>query len=401
MAGSFKAVSLLSSLPVDLTLALAVLSAVAVTLRFVTAAAVPRTLYVVVAAWALLIPAAFAVSATEYGVDKVERLLTLTFLCMLAPVVLVRSTTDVERLLWAWTGVCGLLVVSALVNPRSDGDYAGAQVTTESVDTIGLGVGAGLVVVVTLVALTWRRLPWYVALPAAGCSLYVLLGSGSRAPLISTLAAVALSTVATRRRPRAARVGVVLVLMAVGVAAAFAAAPLYSRARILDLAEGGTTGSVDTRVDLYDIAWNSILSRPLGLGWGGYEVVTFLGYRHPHDLPLEVLVEAGVVFGGLFLLAIVAALVATWRATTDFAGAAAAGVVTLMLGTALSSGDLNDNRAFFYALGIGLAAAGVGAARRQPDGGAATTPATAQRSAAASAISPAVTHRSPASRSAQ
>ena len=136
---------------------------------------------------------------------------------------------------------------------------------------------------------------------AIASAVYVLLESGSRGPLSSAIVAILVGSLLTQFRPAYLRTLAFVGLLAAGVLVAYNAAPLASEQRIKDLLQGDTTGSVDGRIRLYHDAIQSILQRPFGIGWGQFQGITFLGYTYPHDLPLEVLAEAGVIFGGLFL----------------------------------------------------------------------------------------------------
>lgn len=367
MAGFFKAAPALAWLPFDLTVALGAVTAVAVVWRWLTSGA-PRQVHWVVLGFAALLPVAFFTTMIGYGGDKVIRLFTLTLLATLAPVVLIRDSAEVQRYLWAWTGVSGIVVASALFDPQLSSGYQGAPVTAQGVDTIGLGVAAGLVVVVTAMGLVWSRIPWFIALPLGGCAVYVLLQSGSRGPLISAVVAVVVGTFLTRRRPPPLRSVTVGVLAGAGVLLSFLAAPLFSQQRILGLLEGDTSGSVDTRIQLYGNAVDSILRHPFGIGWGGFQRVSVAAYPYPHDLPLEVLAEAGVIFGGLFLFWLAMSIWRAHRATVDVVGGTTFALLVFLLGKAMVSGDINDNRPLFYCLGIAIAATVLARRRRSgPD----------------------------------
>jgi hypothetical protein len=355
MAGFMKEAEALAGLPVDLTLALAVLTAGVVVVRVVISG-VPRVAHGVVLAYCLLLPPVLWSATTEYGADKVTRLMTFTFLAILAPVVLIRDPRDVLRHVVALTGMCGLVVLNGLLNPQLSSDYEGAPVRTDAVNTIGLGAAAGTVLVVFSLGLIWKRIPVVPALVGAGTGLYMLLQSGSRGPLFSAILAVLGGSLLTRQRPDHRRVVGFLGLLAVGVLVAYSAAPLASQRRILALLQGNTGGSVDGRIRLYDEALDSINHRPFGLGWGGFEGIAFAAYRWPHNLPLEVLVEAGVVFGGLFLVWMYLQVIRTRRITVDYVGAAAFAVLLFWLGASMVSSDFNNNRVGLYALGVAIAA---------------------------------------------
>jgi O-antigen ligase len=161
-----------------------------------------------------------------------------------------------------------------------------------------------------------------------------------------------------------------LLLGALALGGFFVAAPLYARERIATTAGGQLTGDLGTRLELYRLAADSVLGHPLGLGWGGYARVAVPGYAYPHDLPLEVLAEAGLVCGGIFLVWLVWTYATIWRVRAGFVGSAVAGLLTFGLLNALVSGDLNDNRTVFFTLGLGLAVAATAARERDGTGAA-------------------------------
>jgi hypothetical protein len=361
MAGFIKETGYLARLPFDVTVAFAFLTALIVGVRLVVSG-IPREVHGVVLAFSLLVPPVLWSATTEYGTDKVARLFTFTFLAILAPIVLIRDTGDVARHLWALTAVCGIAVASALVDPKLSSAYEGAPIRTDSADTIALGSAAGHVIVVLTLGLIWRGIPRLAVLAVAG-AVYVSLQSGSRGPLLSALAAVLVGSLLTRVRPDHRRVVAFVGLLLVGVVVAYQAAPYASQQRILTVLEGDTDGSVDSRIRLYHDALESISRHPFGIGWGSFEGITFAGYAYPHDLPLEVLAEAGVVFGGLFLAWMCFRVLQAHRITVDYTRAAVFATVIFWLGKSLVSSDFNDNRVLLYVLGIAIAAGGVPAVR--------------------------------------
>ncbi len=355
LSGSFKEIEAFDFLPVDATLALAVVVAALVAMRLISEP-VPRAAHIVFFGFLLLIPAAFFTASTEYGAFKELRLFTITFLSMLAPVVLIRDWTDVRRHLLALAAVAGLVVAEAVVNPQPSSDYEGAPIMTASAGTIGLGTAAAVLVVIATMGMIWHAIPWHVALPADGVAVYVLLQSGSRGPLFATVVAILVGVFLVRVRPRLRRGLFFVLLVGVGLIVAFSLAPLHSRDRIIDLLTGDTAGSVDNRVRLIEIALDVVNRSPMGVGLGGYQAEAFGGYRYPHNLPLEVLVEAGLLFGGIFLFWLVLCLARAYRVTVDSSGGTLFAVLACVFAEALVSGDLNDNRLTFYVLGIAVAA---------------------------------------------
>src|SRR6185503_15029106 len=100
MSGFVKDTGILAHLPIDLTLALGLLTALIVGLQILIVG-VPREVHGVVLAFTLLVPPVLWSATTAYGTDKVGRLFTFTLLALLAPVVLIRDSGDVARFVWA------------------------------------------------------------------------------------------------------------------------------------------------------------------------------------------------------------------------------------------------------------------------------------------------------------
>jgi O-antigen ligase len=360
MAGFIKRTGSLLGVPLDLTVAFALLTALLVGLHLVVSG-IPREAHGVVLAFTLLVPPMLWSATTDYGTDKVARLFTITFLAILAPVVLIRDTGDVARHLWALTGACGIVVASALLDPKLSSEYEGAPIRTDSANTIALGSAAGHVMVVLTLGLIWKGVPRLAVLAVAG-AVYVSLQSGSRGPLLSALAAVLVGSLVTRVRPDYRRIAAFVALLLVGVVVAYQAAPYYAQQRILSVVEGGGDSSVDARVRLYQDALASISRHPFGIGWGSFEGITFGGYTYPHNLPLEVLAEAGLVLGGLFLAWMCFQILRAHRITVEYVGAAVFAIVIFWFGKSMASSDFNDNRVLLYVLGIAIAAGSVSAA---------------------------------------
>jgi O-antigen ligase len=358
MAGILKDSPALASFPVDLTLALAAITSLGVLVALVRTT-VPNQLPVIVAAFALLLPAALLASGSEYAVEKVKLLFTLTLLSVLAPVVLARSRADAERHVWAWTLLAGIVAGSSILNPIQSGEYEGAPLTAEGADTIDLGMSAGVVFLVMMISVLWKRIHWLLALPIAGAATFALLQSGSRGPLISAILGIISTILLVRTRPNPLRSLTVVGLGAMLLVMAYQAAPYHSQIRIRSLIlEGRLAGTASTREEYYDAAWELIRLYPLGTGFGGFERVG-LGDAYPHNLPLEVLSEAGLVLGTLFLCWIAVEIWKGRAATTDFASCAAFALTVHTLVIAFFSGDLHSTRTFFYALGLLIAVRGV------------------------------------------
>ncbi|MFC5141945.1 O-antigen ligase family protein [Actinomycetospora rhizophila] len=358
MAGDFKAAPPFSYLPFDLTVVLALVVVILIAFR-VLFEPIPPAVFGVLLGFAVLVPSALLAGDTPYASEKVTRLFTLTLLSAAAPIFLVLNGDDLIRHVWAWTGWCGFVVASGLVDPQYSDGSTDSAISSESADTIALGVAAGLVVVVLGMGLIYRITPWWLALAGGTIACIVLLQSGSRGPLISVLVAVVLTVMVVRLRPPKLRAGVVAALIGGGLFASFQLAPAGAQGRISSFLEGENTGTVRERNGLYENALNSIDRQPFGLGMGNFSEVAPDPYVYPHNLPLEVLAEAGVFLGGLFLVWIMVWLWRAQRASHQFATVTSLCILVYVLAVTMSTGDLNNNRAFFYALGLTAAISGV------------------------------------------
>jgi len=352
-AGNWKTSPLLSGVPFDLTLVLAALVVAVVGWRIITDG-IPFPVAVVVAGFSLLVPPLLWTVSSAYADEKTLHLLTLTLLSALAPAVLVRTVEDARRLLTGYAAISLLTVVNVLVDPAPVATYRGAPLALPGVTTIAVGQSAAFVLLFAALAVIWKQrwsLLW--APPVAAAAILVMLQTGSRGPLLSAGGAMVV-TVALLRPPLV-RAGAVVGLVALAVTGLFARAPRYAQERIEQAAQGQVTGDILLRVRLFQAAVRSVGRDPFGIGWGGYERIAPEGYRYPHNLALELLTEAGVVFGGLFLAWVLLYYLWARRAGACFTTSVLlAGFSFALLGST-TSGDVNDNRAMFMLLGASVA----------------------------------------------
>lgn len=235
--------------------------------------------------------------------------------------------------------VTGLLVLAAagLVVAPSEAGRVGALGGGPNV----FGRNMGVLVIVALAAWRAGRGPGW--LPVAGLGCVLVLLSASRAALGATVAGVAAFLLFTghglvRRAPALAVVGV-------SAGAVLAASPrlweiAWDMFRLRILQQTLAQGNTGDREIYFRLALDLLEGAPLqGVGLGGYAAT---GIPYPHNLPLEVASEAGLV--GLALLLGVGALWAALLRALRPVDPMAIGVWVVLLGSALLSGDLYDSR---------------------------------------------------------
>ncbi|MFI6825246.1 O-antigen ligase family protein [Micromonospora sp. NPDC050187] len=306
-------------------------------------------------------------SVGGYQSGKTLQMLTTTPAFVVATLLVVDRPARRVALLWASAGIGVLIALLAMLRP--DPVYQAVDTVvlagTVSITTARL-IGYGVVGLLCLGVLV-RRLR-LVALLGAVALAVPLLMTGSRGPLVAlALAGLVLAvTVSGTRRWR-----LLPPLVGLGGVTALTVAtvlPEELTSRFSVLWGGPLDASAETRVMLSRLAAEVFLERPLGLGWGGFgsvvpggSLIVLPGLEdaiYPHNLPLEVAVEGGLVaLAGLVLLVVAAARV-LWRCRTDSSVVAAAALLTFAFVNSLFSADLNGNYLVWVFAAAVLAAGG-------------------------------------------
>lgn len=372
-AGAFKA-DLGESLgiPADLTVILALLLIAGVfllALRHGWRSVVPPSTPVLRFALLVAVLAAGLLRSepNACGTDKVLRFVTLTALAFGAAATLLRDRVSRRR--FTMTIVALGLAMAAFGTVTGEGlrAFGATHIAT------GRVIGFGLLGIGCFAAGTRFR-PGLTALLIAGGSflLFGLCYSGSRGALMALVASLA-ATAALLLRRRRGRIwlgaGLAGLVLMAGGAAAFAPGALRlmnERLRNVSLVEP-YEGAARPRLDRARVALEIFAAHPVtGAGPGTYslELGRADGPRgdYPHNIVLEFGAETGLIGVAAFLLLFLPALSAVAgrvRRAPDRAALADALFTFAVLGysfaNAMFSGDINDNRALFAAIGLGAA----------------------------------------------
>jgi hypothetical protein len=374
-AGAFKGDSRLAWLPVDLTLALMGLS-VLIAVREVIRkrACLNVTIFAILITFTLFLVPVVWTDWSDYAVMKVAKLFTITLSATLLPAALFRTDEDLRSLynaiiiysclmyvdafsLWHLGDVGDVVNKPTALSAETGRVIESGRLTTSSSNTLGLGQMAGLAIIAVTLTSIEGRLPRFVgSLILVGPQIVVMIGAGSRGPLVALVVAMGITaTLLYRRgvaRARLALVGSSLFLFAV---LSLSLAPEASRTRLEELMAGeGVEGSL--RSDLYDVALRHIVDNPFGVGWGGFVRVygcvdNAMGIcNYPHNIILEVFLECGWIIGAFFTALVAAAigraaLVVSRHPTISYYIVSCSYVYYLI--NSLFSGDINDNRMLF------------------------------------------------------
>jgi O-antigen ligase len=362
-SGYVKATPLFSWVPVDLAkLGAFVLAGCAFVVWLRRPEWLPRGAALVLTLWLAFIPATLLAPYTPYAQAKIFGIWVYTLIAVLAPIFLL--TTPVRRLLTAaGTFLAGaVIVVSALLtlDPGQEGRLA-----AEGSSTLASGRGAGAAAIVCVaVALLRRHGGWVRWLALAGAAAFsaATIATGSRGPVLGIVLAALVLLYRTAARPRTGVYRCAAVVgtgVAVWVALRFV--PAHSVQRVVRTGGGGMDWSSEARLRLLEAGARIAAHHPEGVGWGGLvnhleplEVLTKNGWaQYPHNVFVEVLVEAGWIAGLVFLVFVVLSLARLARRARRLDGAIWLGLAVFFLVNAMVSGDLNGNRPMLVALAIG------------------------------------------------
>jgi hypothetical protein len=349
-AGLYKQDPRINSLvPIDLTVLLGALLALTLLPRL-RRVFIPRESI-------LLVPLFTAVGlglfspANSYGADKALRFCTLTALVTVASLAIIDSPKRLQRFLVALAILGFVVSVDALRNQ----DTEWGRLTSSGSNPIPLGrIGA------IAFAFAWirfhfakNRLERLGMIVVFGFAALCTLASGTRGPVLSTVASLLMLSAVTysahRRMPIA--IGPLALCAVLGtILFALTAGPTLPLQRFELLVSENKGASILIRGYMFATAWKLTLANPLGIGIGGFDRYAPLELHYPHNLFLEIGCELGwlpllslLLFLALGILTTVRILRREYTWHTLFLGL----VFLSALMNAMVSGDLNDNRLLY------------------------------------------------------
>ncbi|MEQ8356442.1 MAG: O-antigen ligase family protein [Kiloniellaceae bacterium] len=309
---------------------------------------------------------------SDYAAQKEMRFFSLTALSGFAPLFLLQEK-DAQRVFYWVVGLLGLVMAAgAAIEVVVSGALRRPEIF--NTNPILLARASGFAVLLFCLLYWQNRIKTWSFVPAVALAAVGLLVSGSRGPLAALVVAggIAIPFSFTMSQSRRRILGTVL-----AGAAGFSLVIFYlvsARPRIgqrLVRIFEGDWGHTDTsRWEIWSKTVEVIAETPMGVGWGRLsdQVLVYnddVLLRHPHNIFLEIAVEAGWFALAAFLVLVFAAIVGTLRRIRRPAGGGSStesgdALVTLAslfywLGCAMFSGDVNDNRPLWAVLGVALA----------------------------------------------
>lgn len=365
-AGEIKGDKRLAGLP-DLTAVMAGLVALLVARNWMKGRRFPALLPpLAMAAWFLtFLPGVLQVVGSVAAQEKITFLFSLTLLAAFAPMVLLRSRDDLRRAVAGFALVGVLFTAQALWNLLTVGPDADGRLTVFGSTTITLGRHATYLMLYSAVILWDPResLRTPVALPLLLVAAFISVSSGSRGPLgagVITLAFMLLFP-GPKRKLWGPKTLIFLAALPFIASASLVLMPKTSVARIEMMIEGRSGYSDQYRKEAAAKTFEHIQSHPLGTGFGSFPLeieghISGHGRTYPHNILLELALEAGWAAGLTMLALVFGSLFYLWRHCTEPGPRMVFIGLFFSLINCLVSGDVNDNRALFFHLALALCA---------------------------------------------
>lgn len=365
-AGQLKETPALAWVPVDLTVLSAAFLAVAVVVSRVRMGKISGRIAVPVVLFFLFLFGMANASLQGHSATKATILFTITLLLAGAPFYVLRTPEQRRVFLYTLVGIGLFTAASTLLTGSLANEYSN-RLALEGVDTIGTAQMVGAAALICFLAIfrrgtaVIRRL---ILLAAVAVMIYVALSSGSRGPVIGVaLALVGALFLSPGFRPYRGRATVILVIVG-GVATWYAVnVGADGFTRIISLLSGEGDASTQARQSLWAEGWATIQQSPLGIGWGEYSSGVF---TYPHNLIIEVGIEAGVIVSSLLVLYILVSLgrLAKLSKTIDMVPLLA--LLIFALFNAMVSSDINGNRLLWVMLSVAWVLAAPARADAEP-----------------------------------
>lgn len=369
-AGLFKADPRLSSLSslVDMTLALGAVLAATVAYRLVLrrgSITWSREMSIALIFAGVILSGLLYTPAYAYGTDKALRFVSLTLLAFFTPLVIIKSYRSVWLFFLGWLGLATMLAADALSRLGTGQRLSGFNATT-----IAISRTAGIAIIILLFAVLMGRVSrrWQMlATVGLALTLLVLIGSGSRGPLLMLVVTVILTVGVSIARPgRRMRSLLIIGILGVTILGIFSSGliPAASLERFdLLVNQAQIDTSAQARLMVMEVAWHLFTTSPI-VGRGTGSVSAFGAGQeqiYPHNILLELAAETGVLGLALYLGLVGMVL---WRLLSRLGTESGQeslwltllAMLLFMLSNAMVSGDLSDNRDLWMFAGVSIAA---------------------------------------------
>lgn len=363
VSGQIKETVLFRWMPFDLTMLTAVICLLSFLWQLLQDPPPLRNWAGILTLWTLFLTPVTLHPSYAYGETKILVLFTLSLFAISSGSVLLRTNKQLTWFLATLVVVSALAAITLILWPAS-AEYHTTSFL-EGSNTIGtsrlLNAGALILLVYALLGKTRSPIGRAAILAVAMIMIALAISTGSRGPLLSLILALILTILIVIRIGARGAVGVAILLMAMLPLAT----PLLSRftlggaARLTGLLGGRIDTSAEARFFLWDRALDIVATKPLGIGWGNFslepELAGFAALTDGRVYPHNILLEVGVEAGWIPLIGLVAfgasRLTRLFNSAQSQTTVAVLALAIFATANAMVSGDVNDNRLGWTALG--------------------------------------------------
>ena len=320
-------------------------------------------------------------ASPAYGLEKLSKFVVISGILFLAPLLLVRSESDLSDFTVSMQLLAAVLSIRLLFGVTAP-PVTSSLTPDRDVTQIGSGQMIGMSLLWTLFY-SRKRYPQLSMLLLVPLFCAALIGSVARGPLLSFIFVFAVCMLSRRLRScvMSGKLWIPLVisvLLAIGASIYLLQQNSSSQAKLQtkvselgEIFSGSLTPSYTAgrRLMLYRWAWGMFEQKPItGWGVGGWSYYAFdMDFpAYPHNILLEFAAEQGLMgLSLLFLLLtyMVISLRRMWRTKSEFSFVAP--VFGFSIAVAMFSGDINVNRPLWLWCGLITVLSGM-AITRQP-----------------------------------
>lgn len=303
--------------------------------------------------WAAFLPAVASSTLDGYALVKVGTLFSITFVLAIAPFWLLRTEQQRLSFLVSLGAISAGVAALALVFDRQAAASYTNRLVLDGADTIGtarLGMTGAVAFFILAFYPNLKVLTRVIVIGLGAVTGMLAVLAGSRGPVIAGAVAIVAVIIFSPSMKKYRGRALLAVIAAGGVIVWFATrAGSDGLSRIVSIFLGEGDTSTAARQDAWQAGLTQVAKDPMGIGWGKFAE---LGLRHnyPHNLFIEVAVEAGVIVAAAFIIFVLVTFVRGIRVSRDVVSMAIFGLFIFSLVNAMVSADINGTRLLWVTL---------------------------------------------------
>jgi O-Antigen ligase len=293
----------------------------------------------------------FFIEWNEYSTKKITLLILVLIVCFLVPLHLITRVKHAyifSKSLAILGFILGLYSIVLFLTTQSN-----IRFTIEGANPIYVGRAVGFTVLFTAILFLQKRIPIYIFFPVSIINILVLISTGSKGPLVSIMITFILIYFIFYKKDFSKLVFILLGCVAIGIVVNNII-PIQALDRIFVIFGNSTDStSLSSRIELYKVALSLIPYNPMGIGVGGFSLISV--HPYPHNLILEIFLELGWLFGVYFLLILSISIIINIKlAKVNRYMVINLGLLLYSLFNSFFSGDITSAKELYVAMAVSI-----------------------------------------------